>query len=99
MGRRKQAITLDRLRESSIEHARVVLATGRFIGEGFDDARVDSSFLAMPISCCDSLCSNTPTDYIATTRTNMKYESAITSMPTCRHPCACSTNDYADIER
>ena len=29
---------------------RVLLATGRYIGEGFDDARFDTFFLAMPIS-------------------------------------------------
>ena len=29
---------------------RVVLSTGRYLGEGFDDARLDTLFLAMPIA-------------------------------------------------
>src|SRR5262249_31630887 len=32
------------------DEERVLLATGRYIGEGFDDARLDTLFLTMPVS-------------------------------------------------
>ena len=32
------------------DESRLVLATGRYIGEGFDDARLDTLFLTMPVS-------------------------------------------------
>jgi superfamily II DNA or RNA helicase len=32
------------------DHERLILATGRYIGEGFDDQRLDTLFLTMPIS-------------------------------------------------
>ena len=41
---------MDRLAAVSETEERVLLATGRYIGEGFDDARLDTLFLTLPIS-------------------------------------------------
>src|SRR2546425_9695146 len=32
------------------DEERLILATGRYIGEGVDDARLDTPFLALPVS-------------------------------------------------
>jgi superfamily II DNA or RNA helicase len=47
-GERRAA--LEQLATTAADTARVVLATGRYIGEGFDDARLDTLLLAMPIA-------------------------------------------------
>jgi superfamily II DNA or RNA helicase len=41
---------LNRLAAIPDDEERLVLATGRYIGEGFDDARLDTLFLALPVS-------------------------------------------------
>jgi superfamily II DNA or RNA helicase len=41
---------LQRLANIPDDEERLVLATGRYIGEGFDDARLDTLFLALPVS-------------------------------------------------
>jgi superfamily II DNA or RNA helicase len=50
MGKRQRAEVAEAIKRIPDSEERVILATGRYIGEGFDDPRLDTLFLAMPIS-------------------------------------------------
>jgi superfamily II DNA or RNA helicase len=50
MGRKQRKAISEALANVPETAQRVILATGSYIGEGFDDARLDTLFLAMPIS-------------------------------------------------
>jgi superfamily II DNA or RNA helicase len=50
MGRKQRRAVMEALAAVPDGEPRVILATGSYIGEGFDDARLDTLFLAMPIS-------------------------------------------------
>lgn len=50
MGGKQRKALADQIKAVPDSKERVILSTGRYIGEGFDDARLDTLFLAMPIS-------------------------------------------------
>lgn len=47
---KESRVTAARLSRRAGSGERVIVATGRYVGEGFDDARLDTLFLTMPVS-------------------------------------------------
>ena len=49
-GKKQRQAIADRLGTIPPEEGRVVVATGKYVGEGFDDPRLDTLFLTLPVS-------------------------------------------------
>jgi superfamily II DNA or RNA helicase len=50
LGRKQRSAIMEQLNNIQPEEERLIIATGRYLGEGFDDARLDTLFLALPIA-------------------------------------------------
>ena len=50
MGKKQRKQLAEQIASIPSDQARVIVATGRYLGEGFDDERLDTLFLALPIS-------------------------------------------------
>ena len=50
MGKKQRQASVERLAAIAPNEGRVLLATGKYVGEGFDDPRLDTLFLTLPVS-------------------------------------------------
>jgi superfamily II DNA or RNA helicase len=50
MSKKQRKVLSEMMQALGDDQERVILATGRYLGEGFDDARLDTLFLALPVS-------------------------------------------------
>mgnify|MGYP003973752047 CR=1 FL=1 len=50
LGKKQRRQLADKIAGLPYDQPRVIIATGRYLGEGYDDDRLDTLFLALPIS-------------------------------------------------
>lgn len=88
LGKKQLKLINEQLNSIPSNEERVLLATGRYAGEGFDDARLIHYFLS-----CQSLgtehCSNMQVDFIGSSNLNKKSMFMIMWMLRCPYSCVC----------
>jgi superfamily II DNA or RNA helicase len=50
MGKKERNKQKELMKTDSPDESRLIIATGKYIGEGFDDPELDTLFITMPIS-------------------------------------------------
>jgi superfamily II DNA or RNA helicase len=50
MGKKQRSRLLEKMANIPDDEERVIMSTGKYLGEGFDDARLDTLFLTLPVS-------------------------------------------------
>ncbi|MDY6864043.1 MAG: DEAD/DEAH box helicase family protein [Thermodesulfobacteriota bacterium] len=50
MGQKQRYFITEKIKDIPEEEERIIVATGRYLGEGFDDTRLDTLFLVHPVS-------------------------------------------------
>jgi superfamily II DNA or RNA helicase len=50
MGQKQREKLINRLQSTPDDEEKIIIATGRYLGEGFDEARLDTLFLTLPVS-------------------------------------------------
>ncbi len=97
MGAKERRAVKERFAAIPEGEERLVLATGRYIGEGFDDARLDTLFLALPVSWKGTLVQYTDV-CTGSIPPKPRFASSTTSTAMCRCCCACSKSGCAATE-
>ena len=50
MGQKQREALINKLQSTPDDEEKIIIATGRYLGEGFDETRLDTLFLTMPVS-------------------------------------------------